>query len=52
MTWPRSMNVFGSLRAHFENVELDMLPEEKALYEFVFLEAQDTIKDAFKMQRV
>jgi len=33
---------------HFENVELDMLPEEKALYEFVFLEAQDIIKDVFK----
>ena len=32
----------------FENVELDMFKEEKALYEFVFLEAQDIIKDAFK----
>ena len=25
----------------FENVELDMFPEEKALYECVFLEAQE-----------
>jgi len=33
---------------HFENVELDMFPEEKSLYECVFLEAQDTIKEAFK----
>jgi len=33
---------------HFENVEIDMLPEEKALYEYVFLEAQDIIKDVFK----
>ena len=33
---------------HFENVELDMFPDEKALYEFVFLEAQGVIKDAFK----
>ena len=31
-----------------ENVELDMFPEERALYECVFNEAQDTIKDAFK----
>ena len=33
---------------HFENVELDMYPEEKALYECVFLEAQDTIREAFR----
>ena len=33
---------------YFENVELDMFPEERALYECVFNEAQDTIKDAFK----
>ena len=33
---------------HFENVELDMFPEEKQLYELVFLEAQDTIRDAFR----
>jgi SNF2 family DNA or RNA helicase len=33
---------------HFENVELDMLPDEKALYECVFMEAQDTIRDAFR----
>ena len=33
---------------YFENVELDMFPEEKALYECVFNEAQDTIKDAFR----
>ena len=32
----------------FENVELDMFPEEKSLYECVFLEAQSTIRDAFK----
>lgn len=35
-------------QCHFENVELDMLPDEKSLYECVFTEAQDTIKDAFK----
>lgn len=33
---------------YFENVELDMFPEERALYECVFTEAQDTIKDAFR----
>ena len=33
---------------YFENVELDMFPDERALYECVFNEAQDTIKDAFK----
>jgi SNF2 family DNA or RNA helicase len=33
---------------YFENVELDMFPEEKALYECVFLEAQETIRDAFR----
>lgn len=33
---------------YFENVELNMFPEEKALYECVFTEAQDTIKDAFR----
>tara|TARA_B110000503_G_scaffold122546_1_gene187238 strand:+ start:7787 stop:9247 length:1461 start_codon:yes stop_codon:yes gene_type:complete len=33
---------------HFENVELDMFPEEKSLYECVFMEAQDTIRDAFR----
>jgi SNF2 family DNA or RNA helicase len=33
---------------HFENVELDMYPEEKALYECVFLGAQDTIREAFR----
>ena len=32
----------------FENVELEMFPEEKSLYECVFLEAQSTIRDAFK----
>jgi hypothetical protein len=29
---------------HFENVELDMFPDERQLYEFVFKDAQDTIK--------
>jgi SNF2 family DNA or RNA helicase len=33
---------------HFENVELDMFPDEKQLYEVVFLEAQDTIREAFR----
>ena len=33
---------------YFENVELDMFTEERALYECVFTEAQDTIKDAFR----
>jgi len=33
---------------YFENVELEMYPDEKQLYEVVFLEAQDTIRDAFK----
>lgn len=28
---------------HFENIELDMYPEEKALYECAFAECQDTI---------
>ena len=32
----------------FENVELEMYPDEKQLYEIVFLEAQDTIRDAFR----
>ena len=33
---------------HFENVELDMFPDERQLYELVFKEGQDTIKDAFR----
>jgi len=33
---------------YFENVELEMYPDEKQLYEIVFLEAQDTIRDAFR----
>jgi len=33
---------------YFENVELDMFPDERQLYEFVFQDAQDTIRDAFK----
>ena len=33
---------------YFENVELDMYPDERQMYEFVFKEAQDTIKDTFK----
>ena len=33
---------------YFENVELEMFPDERQLYEFVFKDAQDTIKDAFK----
>jgi len=33
---------------YFENVELDMYPDEKNLYEHVFLEAQETIQDAFR----
>ena len=33
---------------HFENVELEMYPDEKQLYEIVFLEAQETIRDAFR----
>lgn len=33
---------------HFENVELEMFPDEKQLYEIVFLEAQETIQDAFR----
>jgi len=32
----------------FENVELEMFPDEKQLYEIVFLEAQDTIREAFR----
>lgn len=32
----------------FENVELEMFPDERNLYEFVFKDAQDTIKDIFK----
>jgi|TARA_B110000977_G_scaffold80864_2_gene108216 SNF2 family DNA or RNA helicase len=33
---------------HFENVELDMFPDERQLYELVFQDAQDTIREAFK----
>ena len=33
---------------HFDNVELDMFPDERQLYEFVFQDAQETIRDAFK----
>lgn len=32
----------------FENVELEMFPEEKQLYKYAFGEAQNTIMDAFK----
>ena len=33
---------------YFENVELEMYPDEKQLYEIVFLDAQETIRDAFR----
>jgi len=33
---------------YFENVELDMFPDERQLYEFVFQDAQETIREAFK----
>ncbi len=33
---------------HFENVELDMYPDEKMFYEHVFSEAQETIRETFK----
>jgi len=33
---------------HFENVELDMFPDERQLYEFVFQDAQATIQEAFR----
>jgi SNF2 family DNA or RNA helicase len=33
---------------YFENVELEMFPDEKQLYEIVFIEAQDTIREAFR----
>ena len=33
---------------HFENVELEMYDEEKALYQQVFLEAQGIIQEAFR----
>ncbi len=33
---------------HFENVELDMYPDEKLFYEHVFLDAQETIKETFR----
>src|SRR6056300_1670256 len=33
---------------YFENVELEMFPDERRLYEFVFQDAQETIRDAFK----
>lgn len=33
---------------YFENVELDMFPDERQLYEFVFQDAQDTIREAFR----
>jgi len=32
----------------FDNIELEMFDEEKSLYEFVFLEAQGIIQDAFR----
>lgn len=32
----------------FENVELDMYDDEKSLYEFVFRDAQQTIREAFR----
>lgn len=37
-------------RCYFENVELEMYEEEKNLYQFVFLEAQDTIRNVIKSQ--
>jgi len=33
---------------YFDNVELDMYKEERQLYDFVFKDAQDTIKEIFK----
>lgn len=34
---------------YFENVELEMFPEEKKLYEFVFTECKETVKEIIKM---
>jgi SNF2 family DNA or RNA helicase len=33
---------------HFENVELEMYKEERRLYEYVFEDAQETVKEIFK----
>ena len=35
-------------KCHFENVELDMYPDEQQLYDFVFKDAQDTVKEIFR----
>lgn len=32
----------------FENIELEMYPEERALYKHAFVESQETIKDIFR----
>lgn len=33
---------------HFENVELEMYREERRLYEYVFEDAQETVREIFK----
>lgn len=35
-------------KCHFENIELDMYPDEQRLYDFVFKDAHDTVKEIFR----
>lgn len=35
-------------KCHFENVELEMYPDEQKLYDFVFKDAHDTVKEIFR----
>jgi SNF2 family DNA or RNA helicase len=45
----RTKDVCSKLPAcHFENVELDMYPDEKHFYKMMFLDAQETIRETFK----
>jgi SNF2 family DNA or RNA helicase len=48
----RTKNKKDIPECHFENIELDMYPEEKDMYKHVFSEAQEMIRDMMKRASV
>lgn len=48
----RTKNKESVPECHFENVELDMYPEEQKMYEHVFSESQEMIREIMRRSRV
>lgn len=44
----KDLNMIDIPECHFENVELEMYREERRLYEYVFEDAQETVREIFK----